>query len=666
MEPPSEGVTRRHLLGTAGLGVLVGVSTTACDLLSTDPASQGGKESAGPAGRRALEAPSLAEQVKAGTLPPRKERLPENPLVLEQIERIGGYGGTWNTCMGNPDASFVYMTIGYDGLVRWNREWTEVMPNLADSWDVGEDGREYTFHLKQGTKWSDGEPCTADNIVFAYDDVLRNTTLFPALPEWLTAAGRPVRVEKVDAHTVRFVFPEPKGVFLQQLASSSGNVLTALPRHYFEQFHKKYTPDVETTAKKEGKPGWAELFLSKGGAGMTDIAWWQNPDIPTIAAWKTTKPLAGDLRLVAERNPYYWKTDRNGSQLPYIDRVVVHVIQDPDVAVLQATEGRYSIVPDEFAVVRDKPVLAASRKKGGYHFIEVPQSNMNAATFVFNLAHKDPKVRQVFQNKDFRIGLSYALNRQEIINTALQRQGEPWQTSPMRESKYYDETFAKQYTEYDVAKANAHLDKAGYVERDGDGFRLRPDGERLAFTLQVRLGTISTWVDIADLAKGYWERVGVEARVQAGASELVIGRIEANQHDVVMDDGYPGLDDVMLDPTWYFPSHEGCSWAVPWGTWYASRGKEGEKPPPQIRRQMTLYDQLKAASDPARQEELFKQILRIARDEFTLIGTALPIGGYSVVEDSLHNVPSTMPWSTTYPSPGWTNPEQYYLDPAQD
>ncbi|MGH3487242.1 MAG: ABC transporter substrate-binding protein, partial [Actinopolymorphaceae bacterium] len=485
MELSRQAFSRRRVLRTAGAGVLVGLSATGCDLFSTDPTSDK-RNGAGASGPSAPEAPSLAAQVKAGKLPPRNQRMPTSALVVEPIDGAGTYGGTLTTCMGNPDAAFVFNTIGYDGLVRWNRDWSEVIPNLAE-WEASEDGAEYTFTLNEGTKWSDGERCTADDIVFAYNDVLRNAKLFPAFPEWLTAGGRPANVEKLDTHTVRFTFPEPKGIFLHHLAAAAGNVLTAYPKHYFEQFHGKYAADADAVAKKEGHPSWTDLFLAKAGAGMTDIAWWQNPDIPTIAAWKSVEPLAGNLRLVAERNPYYWKEDPQGSQLPYIDKVVIHVVADPEVAVLQTTEGRYSLVPDEFAVVRDKPVIAASRKKGGYHFIDVPQSNMNAATFVFNLAHKDPNLRKVLQNKDFRIGLSYALNRQEIIDTVLQRQGEPWQTSPLRDSKFYDERLAKQYTEFDVDKANDHLDRAGYTERDSDDFRLRPDGERLAFTLQVRL-----------------------------------------------------------------------------------------------------------------------------------------------------------------------------------
>ena len=667
MDSSEPTVTRRKLLRFGGAASFVIMTSSGCSLLSTDPDTEG-REGAGPRQTSgdpgAKEAPSLADQVKAGKLPPLAQRMPKSPLVVQPIEKVGTYGGTWQTCVGNPDASFLYMNLGYDGLVRWSRDWSKVEPNLAESWDAGGDGRQYTFHLRPGVKWSDGQECTADDIVFAYNDVLRNQELFPTLPEWLTAGGRPATVEKVDSHTVRFTFVEPKGLFLQYLASSSGNVLTALPRHYFQQFHKKYAPDAEAKAKQKGHNGWADGLLAMGGAGMTDIAWWQNPAIPTIAAWKTSQPLGGGLRLAVDRNPYYWKTDPDGRQLPYIDQVRVQVIQDPQVAVLRSSQGQFSLTPDEFAAIRDKPVLAAGRDDGGYRFIDMPQSNMNSATFVFNLAHRDPKLRQVFQNKDFRIGLSYAINRQEIINTVLQRQGEPWQTSPLRQSKFFDEKLAKQYTEYDVAKANEHLDRAGYTQRDGAGFRLRPDGERLAFTVQVRLGTIPIWVDTAELVRGYWQRVGVDARVQTGNSELVIQRVEANQHDVVMDDGYPGLDDVLLDPAWYVPYQTGCQWGVPWGTWYVSGGRQGEEPPPRMRRQMELYDEIKKTLEPARQEELFKQLMRIAQEEFYLIGTAMPVGGYSVVQNNFRNVPKSLLSSTTYPSPGWSNPEQYYIEPG--
>ncbi|MBE1603683.1 ABC transporter substrate-binding protein [Actinopolymorpha pittospori] len=602
----------------------------------------------------------LAGRVQAGELPALKDRLPTKPLVVEPTTSIGRYGGTWNTAVPSPDSD---MKIAYDGLARWNKDWTGAVPNLAESWEVATGGRQYTFHLREGVKWSDGKPFTADDIVFAFDDVLRNKALNPIFPAWFSAGNKPPTLEKVNDYTFRIVFVEPNSLLLQNLAAGRGNVLTDYPRHYFEKFHEKYNENILDLAKEEGYPSWTELFLSKGGAGSLDLAYWQNPDIPTLFAWRVNKPLEGGNRLVLERNPYYWKTDPKGSQLPYLDEVVIEVIETPDVGVLKASRGELSILSDQFMAVRYKPVLARTREEGGYHFIDRLVSDPNAASISLNLNHKDPALRTVFQNKDFRIGLSYAINRQEIIDVILQSQGEPWQLAPRRESDFYDERLAKQYTQFDRAKANMQLDRAGYRERNAKGVRLRPDGEPISFALGVRTDSISTWPDTAELIRGYFAGVGVEVRVNGAAGSLIFAQMENNDHDAVIDDGDSGLNDAMLNPQWFFPYNTTSYFAVEWGAWYESSGRNGEEPPEATRRQMMLYDQLKVTVEKDKQQELFKQILRISQEEFYVIGTVLNPTGYDVVQNSLRNAPEKLELEADfYPTPGWTKPEQYYWD----
>lgn len=662
--------SRRRAFSYGGSAVLAATSVIGCDALSTTPdtpsdANHGGADEPGSSGTsRRKEAPSFATQVQAGKLPPLQRRLPHKPMTIKPTDGLGGYGGTLNTCVGNPDAGFFYMNLAYDGLVRWSPDWNDIVPNLAESLDINKGGREYIFHLRKGVKWSDGKAFTADDIIFAYNDVLRNTLVNPVFPEWLTGnEGEPPDLQRIDAHTIRFKFREPNGLFLSRLAGYDGpQVLTALPFHYFKKFHKKYNTDAERLARDRGYNSWPKLFLGMGGAGLADLGWWQNPDIPTLAGWKVTEPITSKLRLVVERNPYYWKVDPNGHQLPYLDRWIVQVIKDPQVAVLKASRGELSLLPDEFTALRNKPVLARNRKQGGYHFIDLRFSNMNNAIIMLNLTHKDAALREVFQNRDFRIGLSYALDRREIINAVLQRQGMPWQTSPLKKSHFYDERLAKQYVTHDVQKANEHLDRAGYAQRDGGGFRLRADGERISFTLDVRIDSIATWADTANLIKGYWKTVGVDVRVHTGASEQITAQAELNNHDAIMDDGYPGMDDSILNPTWYFPSNVGCQWAIPWGKWYVSGGTKGEEPPTAIRRQMELYDRLVATMDQQRRRELFQEILRIAQQGFYILGTSLPTSGYTIARDSLRNVPASMFHAIAYPSPGYTRPEQYYWD----
>jgi peptide/nickel transport system substrate-binding protein len=631
-----------------------------CDLLSTDPSSSSGSGS-GAASTAAKEAPDLARRVKAGRLPALAKRLPSSPLVLEPTERVGVYGGRWHTCTQSVPGD-VFEMIGYDGLVRWDPDWTKVIPNIAESWDVGDGGKTYTFHLRSGMKWSDGSPFTAEDIVFAYADVLQNKDVFPTFPQWLTAGGRPGEVEQLDDHTIRFRFVEPHALLVERLATPDGTILTALPKAYFSQFHPRHTPGVEKRAKDEGFSNWAELFAAKGGLGLLDIGPWQTPGLPTLLAWQVDKPMTADGHFVGVRNAYYWKTDPEGRQLPYVDEVVIDVVKDPELAALQTTEGRYSLPPSDLLTLQNKPVMARARAEGKFHFVDWVTSTMNDALVALNLTHRDPALREVFQNRDFRIGLSYAVNRPEVIRAVYQRQGEPWQVGPRRESEYFDEKLATQYTDYDVAKANDHLDRAGLDRRDPQGFRLRPDGERIAFSVEIPTGFKPAWIDAADLLEGYWREVGVEMRVKNEADSLFTVRVEANQHDAVMYDGNAGLRDALLDPTWYFPYGGGSYFAVDWATWYTSGGKSGAEPPAYAREQMELYNAVQATIDPQEQRDLFMQILRIAQEQFYVIGLVLPAVGYNVVQDSMHNVPKSVPEAWLYPDPGPTRPEQFFVE----
>ena len=652
--PHRTSLTRRQLFATGGTALLLTASTTACEALSTRPSKEADRSRS--SGAKGKEAPALAEQVKAGKLPPVGERLPREPLVVPPVERTGTYGGEWTNCVVERAGGYEY--FGYEQLVGWDIEWTKVVPVVARSWEVSDGGKSYTFTLREGMRWSDGTPFTADDIVFAYDDVLRNEELYPDLPSWLTSGGDPARLEKVDDYTCRFTFSQPHAFFLQRLASPDGSILTSLPKHYLQKFHKKLNPDVEQLTKQEGYSNWTELFLAKGGAGLQDLGPWQNADFPTLLAWRVTVPLTGSDRLVAERNPYYWKTDPDGSQLPYLDRVIVELVQNAQVAVLRTTEGRYTLPPSDILTPDNKPVFARDRESGGYHFAPLVTADTNYTTVAFNLTVGDPALREVFQNRNFRIALSHAVNRDDIITAIYQRQGESWQVAPRREGDFFHEALAKQYIDFDLAKANQILDEAGYAERGGDGIRLRPDGKPIRFTVEIPIGFDPTWPHVAELIQGNWKRVGVQMDINPESTELFFERTDANKHQAVLYAGENGLYDAMLDPKWYFPLHAGSFFATQWGIWYDSAGAGGEEPPPRPRRQMELYDQIKVTLDETRQRELFMQILNIAQEEFYLIGTVLP-ERYNIVQNDFVNVPK-MPDSWIYPDPAPARPEQYF------
>ena len=133
---------------------------------------------------------SQAPMLDGMDLPELSERLPAEPLVVEPADRIGVYGGTWHMGLrGGNDGALLVRTIGNEGLVRWNLDWTGVVPNVAASYEVNEDGTEYTFNLREGMKWSDGMPFTANDIVFWYNAHATNTEVSPAPPNWMVAGG---------------------------------------------------------------------------------------------------------------------------------------------------------------------------------------------------------------------------------------------------------------------------------------------------------------------------------------------------------------------------------------------------------------------------------------------------------------------------------------------
>lgn len=655
--------TRRRMLAGA-VTAWTAAAVAGCDLLGTEPSSTSGQKGTGDS-RTQKEAPSLARQVKAGKLPPLEKRLPRNPLVVTPFEHAGIYGGTiHNALLGSANSTYVYQFTGYDQLLRAKPDWTgkagtsDLEVDIAEKYDVNADGTVFTFHLRQGIKWSDGKPFTADDVVFAMEDVLLNTTLSPVPPTWLvTTNGKPGRAKKLDDHTLTITFTEPAGLFLKQLATPSAPALTTSPRHYLRQFHKKYNPDIGELVKKEGVRDWAELFASK------TYSWGeQNPDLPTLGPWMLKTPLGKGTRVVLTRNPYYWKTDPSGTQLPYLDEVVYDVLNNAQVMLLKAIHGDLNVEAGpntRITTSQNKPILARNRKKSGYRFINARNVHMNLICIYLNQTSKDKVKRQLFRDKNLRIGLSYAINRKEVIDTTMQRQGTPYQAAPLPESPFYDAEFAHQYLDYDVDKANVYLDKVA-PKKNGQGIRLGPDGQPINFRMEFANSLHPEWPDALELVRKYWHAVGVEMGVKSETGSLVREHASANQFDATVWHGDGGLAPILY-PVNYFPHETGGGWfGVDWALWYTSRGSDGERPPAAPRRQMQLYDQLRTTLDAKEQDRLMRELLRIVKEQFYVIGIAMVKDNYFIAANDLRNLPEPMTQAWIYPTPGPSRTEQWY------
>lgn len=621
------------------------------------------------AGTAYQEAPELARLVAEGKLPPVEERLPRNPMLVQPLERAGPYGGTLHSAlMGWSDQLWLDRTIGYEPLVRWDSEWHRIIPNLAQRYEVNSNATEFVFYLRSGLRWSDGAIFTADDVLFWYEVIFRANLLGTSaeLP-WCYAGGEPVQVEKRNAHTVLFRFRVPNGTFLYGLAGYGGDQPTSFPRHFLGRYHPQYNPaGIEHLLAQAKKTDWVDLLKEQLGCREQEIpkTRWRNPWLPTLHAWQLA-PGSGIERspwTEARRNPFYWKVDTEGRQLPYIDRVYYHHPKDIQELLELGRRGQLDLCERQLTSPDHLPLLEANREAGDYRFYRIALDVGNLGVISLNMNHRDPSRRQLFQDKNFRIGLSCAIDRPRIIREVLKASSRPFQAAPRPESPFYHDRLATQYTAFDPGLASQFLDRAGLRRRDTAGRRQLPDGTRLL--LRVDLSTAYTIHAAAmSVIQENWAALGIEVQLNPLSTIELMERKGKNQHDAVVWGGDGGLD-VLMDPRYYLPLNENSSFAVAWARWRMNpHDPLAEEPPEEVRRQIRLYGELTSTAEPHRQHELVRQILDIAADQFYAIGLCLPLDGYGLAKNHLRNVPSVMMSSgQSFLSPAPLNPCQFFID----
>lgn len=617
---------------------------------------------AGPSlAQAAREAPELAEAARAGRLPPLAQRIPSSPLVVRPHERVGRYGGTLRRALrGSADHNGILRMVGNQGLVRWNLEFTDVLPNVAERWTVNADSTEFTFHLRPGMKWSDGQPFTSADIVFSIEEVIKNRDLYRSVPTAYQIGGKACDCTAPNETTVVFKFAEPYGLFLVQLATPLGQHATLFPKHYASRFMPKFNPQIADVLRQANQTDWVQLFRMRLG-DIEIPARWGNAEKPTIDPWVVEEPYTGGTtRMTMRRNPFFWQVDTEGNQLPYIDRVNFSIAQDIEGLMLEVISGRIDIQERHIEALANKPVAARNAQRGNYRLFETINSSSQAMMIYPNLTHKDPVLRQIFNTKEVRQALSLAINRPEVIEIVYLGQSEPWQTGPRPGHPWANQRLSKQFTEFDVARANALLDGAGFQRRNAQGVRLRPDGQPLFFTIDTITALYPDHADVLELVKRYWSAIGVDLKINTIERALFFTRGENNDHDLAVWVGPGGLD-PLLDARDYVAVHPHQRYGIPWSTWYASNGREGMEPPESQKRRMALFDQAKSTANVARQGELVREILNLSADAFECFGVALAPNLFGIASNRLRNVPERMPNSWSWPHPGPALPQQFFF-----
>lgn len=609
------------------------------------------------------EAPMLAQQVQAGLLPPVDERLPENPAIVEPVEQIGKYGGTlrMTTIAANSILGPHVILMG-EGLLRTDTDYQTIVPNLAERWEFSDDYRVLTLYLRKGVRWSDGAPFTADDIMFWWEDVQLNEDLFPSGPSrrnWY-AGGERMNLVKVDDYTIRMEFAVPNPLILRRLAHGPGMEMVDYPKHYLKQFHPKYTPmeEIQKMLDAEGFDFWYQLFEDRAERSFSMS---MNPDLPSIDAYylKTKEP----ERLVFERNPYYWKTDPEGNQLPYIDQILVRKAADITTANAWIVTGQ-----DDFngfhTSLQQLPTYRQYEQQSDYRILLYRGTFGTEVLIQFNQTIEDPVLREIFQDVRFRRAMSHAINREEINEVLYFGLGEPRNTTVLPIASAYKEEFAKAYIEYDPDLANQLLDEMGLDKRDSEGFRLRPDGRRLSITIDYTESDTPKTPTL-ELVKEYWEAVGVQTQLNYMTNTLVAERATANLIQVGIHHADRSTDPlVFTEPFWYAPVQVGweqTTWPL-YAQWYNTGGAAGEEPPEHVKELIDIFNAMQRTTDEDERVQLLQQLLQRQAENLWTLGTVGNAPFVIVVQNAVRNVPETGWW-------GWDgyfgypyHPEQFYLD----
>ncbi|ACZ42436.1 extracellular solute-binding protein family 5 [Thermobaculum terrenum ATCC BAA-798] len=650
------------------------------------------------------EAPMLAEMVKAGKLPPVQERLPKNPYVVPHPWlKEGKYGGNLRHLYWDEwgMSHFIQESMYGNSPLRWHKDGLAISGGWVEAWEANEDLSTWTFHIREGIKWSDGEPFTVDDVLFWWEDMCLNEEVAEGPPdEARSGKGTLAKFKKVDDYTFQMIFDAPSPLTADRMAMWVNRGIGpswAVPKHYAKQFHKKYNPNV--------KKDWANDFNYPEGKAV-DFA--TNPECPTLTGWKLKSYKKGQ-NCVWERNPYYWCVDKWGNQLPYIDTMTSQYIQDKEVLKLKYTQGEADWAPHFIPVPLSQiSIFKEAEPRSKFRVRLWDSGSGSGAAIFFSQDFIEDDLRELIRNPKFRKALSHAANRKQVQALLYLNQGEltTGTFSPKAieyvindQGKQVYKSWRDSAVEYNPDKAKQLLDEIGVVDKDGDGFREMPNGKKLLLTLDYGADQPQDGEAVRndELLVRDWKAIGINARLNPVPPT---GRDDRWKAGKLMSNADWGIGDGpnhLVYPQWLVPM-EYSRWAPLHGQWYDLRGtpKENQQknvnpwqrtPPrigpfdkecePAIKQLWKLLDQSKTEPDFMKRTQLVWDMIKVHVDNGPFVqGTVANFPRAVLVKDGLMNVPThedlkawgqggfTDPW--IHPTPAVYDPEAWYWDNPEE
>lgn len=611
------------------------------------------------------EPPLLRDRVSAGALPPVQERLPANPLLLEPHDTPGVYGGVLRrgfvTETGN---IYQDMRHGQPGqytapfFVQGLTAYTpglSLRPNVCEAWEVSDDARICTYHLRKGLRWSDGHPVTSVDAGFYHEQIVH-----PRLGSVLGGATRDVPgISTPDDFTVEFHFGQPNPFHPHEMTSD----LPLQPAHYLSHWHGDHADPaaLSQAAQAQGLRSWEGLFLIKSH-------WAGNPELPVLHTWV----LAGDPRgteIVLERNPFFFQIDTQGQQLPYLDQVIL-ARYDTQSALLQDLQEGALDLHTETLTPADTGYLESTCGEVGHALIPLPSSWH--LVLEPNVAYQDEPLRAFLSDRQVREALALAVDREAINTFCYDGRCRPRQYSPVRASPQYDQALANSHVAYDPIAAATLLDEAGYAERDAEGWRTAAGGQELSLRIATTSSEGAPAEQAAQLAAGFLQDVGLDCRVERLNHLDYIRRSLANRIQIALTER-----DHMLLPI--VAEHKRLlavgdmrdAWA---GAYLHHRLYGTDHPdytaiePPEghwIRAYWALWDEIGITVDEEERDALYAEVLALWRTEIPVIGLLGEAPQPLVVSANLRNVRTDLPYDLQTGGLALLAPQQLYWEPRE-
>lgn len=604
------------------------------------------------------EAPSLTQAGIYGNV---ADRLPTEPMVENaDYLTIGTYGGQLNRTSsgGNWDAGKPIE----EGLFRFNTL-GEVEPNVAKGYTVSEDATTYTIYLREGMKWSDGEPFTAEDCVWFFNTICLNKVDGKGVRNChKDANSNPAVVEKVDDYTFTVTFATPKYDFIEALTVDLK--WHYAPKHVFETM-AQYVVDSKSTEDEAAKADLEAKALAEGkaicGTEFSDVGkmgkellyyFWNYPGVPTLNPYVLSteegkNSIKGDYYEFV-RNPYYWKVDAAGQQLPYIDKISYTAVSNDDQKMMLLLDGTVDFQTVSMESI--PTILASDTKINIYEWVGTDWGNVPTQLHL-NMNVADEHLNALFNNADFRQAMSICVNREEFASLYSDGWLQAGQAAPQKGAVGYSEEWASKWTEYDLEKAKTLFESAGLV-MGIDGFYDFADGTD--FVLNIVSVADNGAADIYKILEPYYRAAGIKCTFKDSDRSNIDNDLMANAVECML---YPvtGLGDIsiILKPNSMVP---GYATNV---AWYGTMNEETATG--DLLKLIQLKKELDVTSDPAKRNEIAAQMMKLHEDNMWVIGYVEASSTYHAVNARIHNFLENGVWSDIYRDLGIAHCQCWYI-----